>query len=859
MDNPRWVVLKFGGTSVSSRTNWEQIAAQLQQRSAEGLRPIVVCSAFSTVSNTLEALLTAAVNGQHAELLDELEQIHRVQAEALDVDPECLEPYLKSLRRISEGISLIQELSPRVRARLMAHGEFLSSTIGAAFLNANGIATRWVDARSLLQAEAPPHENLERGYLSATCIVKPSEALQQEHSQHQEAVLLTQGFVARNPAGHTVLLGRGGSDTSAAYIAALFEAERCEIWTDVPGLYTANPHLIPDARLLLGLGYDEAQEIASMGAKVLHPRCIPILREHLIPLEIRCTTHPELEHTRISRAAAAPGAQVKSITARTGITLISMNTHGMWQQVGFLAKVFGCFQAHGLSVDLVSTSEMNVTASLDTASMGIDSEKIEALLADLSAYCEARAIGPCAAVSLVGRKIRALFHTLGPAFKLFEEQRIHLVSQAASDLNFTFVVDEDQSDRLVRQLHNLFFSDSSKAPNLGPSWQDRFGAPARPITQAPWWSQRREELLELAAQHSPAYIYSLPSVRAAIERLRTLSSLDGLFYAIKANRHPDVLHTMVSAGLGFECVSPGEIRHVLDLFPQIDRKRILFTPNFAPASEYAFALDAQVNLTVDNLHPVKQWPELFKGRSLIIRVDPGQGRGHHAFVKTAGAQSKFGLWPSQIPEVRDRLEALGASVIGLHAHSGSGIREPHNWREIAEFLAGVAQSFPNVGVLNLGGGLGVIEKPGQHALDLQAVEASLSAFKAEHPQFKLWMEPGRYLVATAGVLLTRVTQRKQKGSMHYVGVDTGMNSLIRPALYGAYHQIVNLSRLDAPATLHANIVGPICESGDTIGYERNIAEPSEGDILLIATAGAYGRVMSSDYNLRSPAVEITLE
>lgn len=859
MDNAPWVVLKFGGTSVSSRENWDRIAAQLRERCAEGLRPVVVCSAFSQVSNTLEALLDAAVKGEHAQLLDALEQRHSEQAKTLGVSPSCLDPYLSSLRRITEGVSLLQEVSPQVRARAMAHGELLSTSLGAAYLNAAGVSTRWVDARTMLEATELPSENPERSYLSATCLVKPDPHLQAESAAHPESVLLTQGFVARNTQGHTVLLGRGGSDTSAAYLAVLFQAERCEIWTDVPGLYTANPRLIPDARLLLGLGYDEAQEIASMGAKVLHPRCIPPLREHEIPLEIRCTTHPELAHTHISHAAAADGAQVKSVTARNGITLISMDTHGMWQQVGFLAKVFSCFQDHDLSVDLVSTSEMNVTASLDTASNGIDNGRIEALLEDLSAYCDAKAIGPCAAVSLVGRKIRALFHTLGPAFKLFEEQRIHLVSQAASDLNFTFVVDEDQSDRLARQLHNLFFGDRSNIQNLGPSWQDRFGPPLQPKNQAPWWSTRRDELLIIAAEHSPAYVYSLPRVRKAIAQLRVLSSLDGLFYAIKANRYPAVLRTIFEAGLGFECVSPGEIRHILTLFPGIDPKRILFTPNFAPREEYAFALANGVNLTVDNLHPIREWPELFKGQSIIIRVDPGQGRGHHAFVKTAGAQSKFGLWPSQIPELRERLLHLETTVVGLHAHSGSGIREPHNWHEIAEFLAGVAESFPEVKVLNLGGGLGVIEKPGQHALDLKAVEETLRDFKRDHSQFKLWMEPGRYLVATAGVLLTRVTQRKQKGSMHYVGVDTGMNSLIRPALYGAYHRIVNLSRLDAPASLHANIVGPICESGDTIGYERNIAEPKEGDTLLIATAGAYGRVMSSDYNLRSPAVEISLD
>src|SRR5690606_17333702 len=144
------------------------------------------------------------------------------------------------------------------------------------------------------------------------------------------------------------------------------------------------------------------------------------------------------------------------------------------------------------------------------------------------------------------------------------------------------------------------------------------------------------------------------------------------------------------------------------------------------------------------------------------------------------------------------------------------------------------------------------------ALDLSAVAAHLDAVKRAHPQFELWMEPGRYLVARAGVLLAQATQVKQKGIAAYVGVATGMNSLLRPALYGAYHEIVNLTRLDEPLTVTADVVGPICETGDVLGYGRRLPVTQSGDVLLIATAGAYGRVMSSHYNLREPAPELLL-
>jgi diaminopimelate decarboxylase/aspartate kinase len=163
-----------------------------------------------------------------------------------------------------------------------------------------------------------------------------------------------------------------------------------------------------------------------------------------------------------------------------------------------------------------------------------------------------------------------------------------------------------------------------------------------------------------------------------------------------------------------------------------------------------------------------------------------------------------------------------------------------------------------VEILDLGGGLGVPEKEGDSVLDLNALDETLAAVHAAYPDLQLWLEPGRFLVSAAGVLLVTVNQLKGKHGTRYLGVSTGMNSLIRPALYGAYHRIVNLSRLGEPATELATIVGPICETGDRLGRDRYLPVTNEGDILLIANAGAYGRAMSSNYNLRAPAPELTL-
>ena len=187
-----------------------------------------------------------------------------------------------------------------------------------------------------------------------------------------------------------------------------------------------------------------------------------------------------------------------------------------------------------------------------------------------------------------------------------------------------------------------------------------------------------------------------------------------------------------------------------------------------------------------------------------------------------------------------------------------GDRDPLHWQRVAKGLIEVAGGLPDVRVLDLGGGLGVPEKEGDAPLDLAALDRSLTEIRAALPGCQLWLEPGRYLVSEAGVLLAKVTQTKTKSGARFVGIATGMNSLIRPALYGAYHGIVHLSRLEGPPAGLVTVVGPICETGDRLGRDRLLPETREGDVMLIANAGAYGYAMSSRYNLREPAEEIML-
>lgn len=854
-----WVVMKFGGTSVSSAETWATIAGLLRNRMADGLRPVIVHSALQGVSNKLERVLLDAAAGKTSDGLTKIRQQHFELAAALGLDAAALlDETLHELEQLVAGVRLIREVSVRVRVRIMALGELMATRLGAEYLQTVGVPVEWLDARDLLTSVTSSGGQRKQDYLSAVCDAS-ADADFQGRLAKLDTVVLTQGFIARNEWGETVLLGRGGSDTSAAYFAARLQARRLEIWTDVPGMFSANPHVVPSARLLLALHYDEAQELASAGSSVLHPRCLSPLRIAGIPLFIRCTREPEIAGTIVSSVTDEVEPLVKGICLRDGLTLISMDGVGMWHEVGFLARAFAIFDDHGVSIDLVSTSETNVTVSIDTADGMLAADTERALLGDLQLLCRVRAIRDCSAVSLVGRKIRTILPRLAPALEVFEEEKIHLMSQSANDLNLSFVVNQGQGPRLVRKLHASIIRKAGGGTAFGASWERLFhGEQAVVHAHDAWWMRKRKQLLEVASERLNSYVYDRDSVRTAAAALLQLDSVDRVLYAVKANFNPDLLKILADEGVDFECVSPGEVEWLESAIPDFDLKRILFTPNFAPRNEYEWALNKGLQVTLDNLYPLEAWPELFAGAKLFIRVDPGQGRGHHEHVKTAGVHSKFGIPRFEIEDLKRLLDAAGADVIGIHAHSGSGILDPDNWRAVAVELVRVAQKFPNVRSIDLGGGIGVPEKPGEKPFDLEKLDRTLQEIRASYPQYKLWLEPGRYLVAQAGVLLTRVTQIKGKGDMRYIGVGTGMNSLIRPALYGSYHEIVNLSKADEAPTDTVTIVGPICETGDRLGSDRLLPPSEENDVILIANAGAYGYVMSSQYNRREVATEVVI-
>lgn len=474
-----WVVLKFGGTSVASIQRWKTIAEVLRERVAVGERPVVVCSALAGESDLLESLMARAEAGEDIRpALGEVASTHRALARDMQLDAdEVIGDLLDELERLARGAHMLQEASPRVRARIMSMGELMSTRLGAAWLETQGLRTSWQDAREQLTSLSNPHTlatSPERYYLSASCSSEADPALQERMASEDAQVWITQGFIASDTAGDTVLLGRGGSDTSAAYFAARLGALRLEIWTDVPGLFTANPRTVPDARLLRRLRYREAEEMALLGGRVLHPRCIGPVATHHIPLYVKCTLAPKMVGTIISSSVSGGEPRLKAVSLREGMQLFSVEPDRGLQNVGVLAESSSCFAKWNLSIDIVAASETSITFCIDPANNPVDETVVAGLLTDLRAVAQAREVDRGAALSLVGTNIHGIFDRLGPIFEYFRDHDVHMVSQAADDSNFTMVVSEENPNQLLRDVHARLFPKDLDDPIFGPAWNSMF-------------------------------------------------------------------------------------------------------------------------------------------------------------------------------------------------------------------------------------------------------------------------------------------------------------------------------------------------------------------------------------------------
>jgi diaminopimelate decarboxylase len=371
---------------------------------------------------------------------------------------------------------------------------------------------------------------------------------------------------------------------------------------------------------------------------------------------------------------------------------------------------------------------------------------------------------------------------------------------------------------------------------------------------------------------TPLYVISEKRIRENYGRLRRslASNYEKLriFYAAKANSNLSVLKILEKLGAYLDVVSPGEVS--MAFASGFTPDRIMFTGTSVRTDELEFLINSDVTINIDSLSQLGRLLKLHVPEVLSIRVNPDVGAGFTSHVITAGKQAKFGLWEADTVKAYEMARKAGVKRFGIQMHVGSGVLDPKPFIQALDKLLNIAKKVhTHVGVefefIDVGGGLGVPYKPDEKELDLNVFsEKVLSLFKSRVEKDGLGdpifcVEPGRYLVADASILLTAVNTVKTTPYKKFIGVDAGFNTLVRPTMYGSYHPIVVANRLNAPEAETCDVVGPICESGDALAKDRRMPVAQEGDMLAVLNAGAYGYSMSSQYNARPRPAEVLVK
>jgi len=452
------IVVKFGGTSVADAAAIARAAAIVRSRAPR--RPVVVVSALARATNELLAAAEQAAQGQLIVALRGIEGLrerHLVEADALlgdggdadDVRAE-LSAMCDELASLSEALSVLGHLTPRSLDAIAAYGELLSAALVQAAFRRYDLPADLVDARDVmvtdeLHTRAVP--DLDAITENARRVLLPMLS--------QGRVPVVGGFIGRSPGGVTTTIGRGGGDFSAALLGAALGAEAIEIWTDVDGMLTADPRVVERARLIEVIRFDEAAELATFGAKVLHPSTIAPAVQRGIPVFIFNSRRPEGRGTRIT--ADAPRRAVSAIAGKGNVTVIKVNSSRMLLAPGFLRTLFEVFERHHTSVDVVATSEVSVSVTVD------DPSRLDALLVDLRALGDVSIERQRAVVAVVGAGLGGDSTTMARALGALHGLRVHMISLSATEINLTIIIDGDRLGDAMRALHAEFFDRTPEA------------------------------------------------------------------------------------------------------------------------------------------------------------------------------------------------------------------------------------------------------------------------------------------------------------------------------------------------------------------------------------------------------------
>lgn len=369
----------------------------------------------------------------------------------------------------------------------------------------------------------------------------------------------------------------------------------------------------------------------------------------------------------------------------------------------------------------------------------------------------------------------------------------------------------------------------------------------------------------IAAQFdTPCYVTDAAVIRARYRDLvATLQPAVPvtMAYACKANTNLALLAVLAKEGAAFDVVSPGEAEAVLRV--GVPPARIMFTGTNPRTDEITWLADRGIMINCDALSVAQRIAPRCTPRAFSVRISPTVGAGHHDHVVTGGERTQFGVRKEELAALLDLLHAHGHRLTRLHAHIGSGVLDASPFHALIEEMADVAARCARhpaaaIDTIDLGGGLGIPYAPDTAPLDLAAFGRDIATrFRAQcGPDVTLMMEPGRFFVAESTLLLARVTTIKPTRHETFLGLDAGLHTLLRPALYGAYHHIIAPTQMDRPADTAYTICGPICETADIFGRDRRLPAMQEGDLVALCDTGAYGFAMSSTYNSHPRPAEV---
>ncbi len=447
------IVCKFGGTSVQDAEAMMRLAQIIKAR--RDRQPVVVASAMGKTTNQLLEAAQTAAKGKRQEALDLLAKIkekHLKEAQKLEISvtedwvSETIQAYFKEMRDLVKGLAALGELTPRIMDAMASYGERLSTAILTQVLANQGMSAQLMDARECVITD----DNFTR----ANPLFDLTDAAIVEHLRpviKAGKIPVFQGFIGRTRSGITTTIGRGGSDYSASIVGAALDVEDIQIWTDVDGIMTTDPRMVKEARRIKAISFDEAAELAYFGAKVLHPATIiPAVRKK-IPVHVLNSYKPDQDGTLITDEAPPCENPVKAIAYKKGITVVNVASTRMLMAYGFLKKIFEIFEHYKVPVDVVATSEVSVSLTVDETSQLWD------IITELKKVGEVNVEGSKSIVCCVGDNLRNIPGVPYIAFSALQDIKIQMISQGASAINITFVIDEDRLPEAVRGLHDAFF------------------------------------------------------------------------------------------------------------------------------------------------------------------------------------------------------------------------------------------------------------------------------------------------------------------------------------------------------------------------------------------------------------------